>query len=156
MRSARRGTTVGVALSTLFLVATTPSGDRRRDGPDGNIDLELRRDGERVLVQCKRWTSWVVGVDDIRAFAGTLMREGLSGRGGMFVTLSDFGEQARAEAKKIGLTVIDGPALYARVEEVRRVEPCRSAAHRCASTGRRKDGGSDAYTRLPRKAQPGS
>lgn len=96
----------------------------RQDGPDGNVDLELTRDGQRRIVQCKRWTSWSVGVNDIRAFAGTLLREGLSGPYGIFVTLSDFTQQARAEAAKVGLVLIDNRDLYARVEKVRRAEPC--------------------------------
>jgi hypothetical protein len=28
----------------------------RQDGPDGNIDLVLKRGHERLIVQCKRWT----------------------------------------------------------------------------------------------------
>ena len=96
----------------------------RQDGPDGNIDLELARDGQRRIVQCKRWTSWVVGVDEIRKFAGTLTREKLAGSAGIFVTLSDFAEQARAEAKTIGITLVDNRDLYSRIEKVRRTEPC--------------------------------
>jgi hypothetical protein len=96
----------------------------RRDGPDGNIDLRLSKGNRHTLVQCKRWVSWVVGVDEVRAFAGTLMREGLPGTSGIFVTLSDFSEQAREEAKRVGLTLIDNRDLYARVEQVRRSESC--------------------------------
>jgi hypothetical protein len=98
----------------------------RRDGPDGNIDLRLTRGGVHSIVQCKRWTSWLVGVDEVRAFGGTLMREGLTGSAGVFVTLSDFTEQARAEATRIGLTLVDRRDLYARVENVRRQEACPS------------------------------
>lgn len=96
----------------------------RQDGPDGNVDLELRRDGRRMIVQCKRWGSWQVSVDEIRKFAGTLMREGLAGASGVFVTLSDFSEHARAEAAKVGFTLMDRHDLYQRVEKVRRPEPC--------------------------------
>ncbi len=96
----------------------------RRDGPDGNVDLRLTKGGQHALVQCKRWASWVVGVDDVRAFAGTLMREGLPGSSGIFVTLSDFSEQAREEANGIGLMLVDNRDLYARVEQVRRAEAC--------------------------------
>ena len=40
-----------------------------KDGaPDGNIDLELVQSGQRRIVQCKRWTSWMVPVDEIRQF----------------------------------------------------------------------------------------
>lgn len=96
----------------------------RQDGPDGNVDLELTRDGQRTIVQCKRWVSWPVSVDEIRKFAGTLMREGLAGSAGIFVTLSDFTEQAKAEARKIGITLADNRDLYSRIEMVRRAEPC--------------------------------
>ena len=96
----------------------------RQGGPDGNIDLRLSKDGQRSIVQCKRWTSWLVGVDDVRAFAGTLLREGLPGSAGIFVTLSGFTDQARAEAKAAHLTLVDNHDLYGRVEQVRRKEPC--------------------------------
>ena len=96
----------------------------RRDGPDGNIDLRLERNGQRHVVQCKRWTSWLVSVEDVRAFAGTLLREGLTGREGIFVTLSSFTQQARDEAQTTGLTLIDSRDLYSRVEQARRTEAC--------------------------------
>ncbi len=96
----------------------------RREGADGNIDLLLTRAGLRRIAQCKRWNSWRVGVEEVRGFAGTLMREGLPGSAGVFVTLSTFGEQARAEAQALGLTIVDGRDLYSRVEKARRTEPC--------------------------------
>ena len=95
-----------------------------QDSADGNIDLDLKRKGERKIVQCKRWTSWQIGVDEIRSFGGTLLREHLPGSAGMFVTLSEFNEHARAEAHKIHIELVDGRDLYARVEKVRRPEPC--------------------------------
>jgi hypothetical protein len=96
----------------------------RTDAPDGAKDLVLTRPGRRMIVQCKRWTSWRVGVEDVRAFAGALMREGRAGSDGAFVTLSDFTEQARTEGQEIGMLLLDGPDLYARVEKVRLPEPC--------------------------------
>ena len=92
--------------------------------PDGNIDLRMTRAGEQRVVQCKRWTSWMVGVDDIRAFAGALLREGLTGSAGVFVTLSDFYPQARDEGTRAGLTLLDGRDLFARVDAARRMELC--------------------------------
>jgi restriction system protein len=96
----------------------------RQDGPYGNIDLELTHGASRMIVQCKRWQSWLVGVDDIRGFAGTLLREGVRGSSGFFVTLSDFSQQARTEAEMTGITLIDGGDLHSRVERARRPEPC--------------------------------
>lgn len=84
----------------------------------------MTRDGKRSIVQCKRWTARWVGVDDIRTFAGALLREGLQGDQGVFVTLSTFNEHARLEAQRIGLTLLDNRDLYASVEKARRPAPC--------------------------------
>ncbi len=96
----------------------------RDDGPDGNIDLELTRNGQRSIVQCKRWTSQSVPVDEIRKFLGTLMREKLSGSAGIFVTLSDFTDQARREARQSEMVLIDNVELFSLIEKVRRTELC--------------------------------
>ncbi len=95
-----------------------------QDHADGNIDLVLTKQGERRVVQCKRWQAWKVGVEEIRMFAGTLMREGLPPGAGVFVTLSTFTEQAREEAAKTGLVLLNGNQLEARWSKVRRTEPC--------------------------------
>jgi hypothetical protein len=96
----------------------------RQDAPDGNIDLKLSRGRQRRIVQCKRWTAKWVGVEDVRAFGGTLLREGLLGTDGVFVTLSEFTQQAMDEARESGLTLVDHRDLFARVEKIRRIEPC--------------------------------
>ncbi len=96
-----------------------------REGmPDGNVDLRIQRAGRERLVQCKRWTSRSVGVDEVRKLAGTLLREGLPGDVGLFVTLSDFTEPATAEAAAIGIELLDGRTLLRRIESVRNSEPC--------------------------------
>ena len=96
----------------------------RQGAPDGNVDLRLSRDGRRVIVQCKRWTAAHVGVDEIREFGGTLLREGMMGRDGIFVTLSDLNPAAVDEAKKLGIEWMNGAALYQRIDQVRTSEPC--------------------------------
>jgi hypothetical protein len=52
------------------------------------------------------------------------MRESLDGSDGIFVTLSQFNKPALAEAKRIGLNLIDHRELYERMKKVRRAEPC--------------------------------
>jgi len=95
------------------------------DRPDGNIDLDMVRDGQRAIVQCKCWARKPVGVNEVRAFGGTLKREGLLRKGaGIFVTLSRFGEQTRTEAESMGIALIDGRELFWRIHKVRRPEPC--------------------------------
>jgi restriction system protein len=96
----------------------------RQDGPDGNIDLILTRQGQRTIVQCKRWTSSLVGVDEVRQFSGTLTGQGMPGSAGIFLTLSSFTPQALTEARAMGLTLIDGGGLYQSIEKARRAEPC--------------------------------
>jgi restriction system protein len=96
----------------------------REGAADGNVDLRIRRTGQELLVQCKRWQSWSVGVDEVRKLAGTLMREGLPGKAGILVTLSHFTEPAIAEAAKIGIELVDNRELVRRIEKVRATEPC--------------------------------
>jgi len=96
----------------------------RQDGPDGGIDLLLSRGRERRVVQCKRWTSWRVGVEQSRTFAGALTAAGESPRNGLFVTFSDFTPAASEAAAKIGMTLMDRADLFERIERVRRPEPC--------------------------------
>jgi hypothetical protein len=88
------------------------------------VDLRIRRGEEELLVQCKRWQSWPVGVDEIRKLAGTLMREGLRGEDGIFVTLSHFTEPVIVEAAKVGVKLVDNQRLVRRIETVRASEPC--------------------------------
>ncbi|MGA8015081.1 MAG: restriction endonuclease, partial [Candidatus Dormiibacterota bacterium] len=91
---------------------------------DGNIDLDLSKGRERIIVQCKRWTAWFVPPEDIQRFAGTFPQRGdVSTR--WFVTLSDFTEDARAAAERSGIVLIDGTQLIDRLQNVRKTEPCR-------------------------------
>jgi hypothetical protein len=92
--------------------------------PDGNVDLRMTRGKQRAIVQCKRWQSWHVGVDEIRKFAGTVMGEGRATTSGYFVTLSDFTPQAMQEGRRLGFVLIGGVELYKRAEKLRRREPC--------------------------------
>lgn len=60
----------------------------------------------------------------MRGFAGTLLREGLPGSAGIFVTLSDFTKPARSEAKANGIALVDNHDLNDRIEKARRIELC--------------------------------
>ena len=52
------------------------------------------------------------------------MREKLPAQSGIYVTLSKFGEQARAEAKRLGIELVDSDGLLERIANVRRAELC--------------------------------
>jgi restriction system protein len=53
------------------------------DGPDGGVDLVLRRNGEKFYVQCKQWKKSSVGVKPIREFFGVISAS--EAAGGFFV-----------------------------------------------------------------------
>ena len=100
-------------------------------------------------MQCKRWQSWSVGVDEVRKLAGTLMREGLRGDAGIFVTLSHFTEPAIAEAAKLGIELVDNRELARRIERVRATEPCPICRRRYCLTGLSMAGGCAVHAGLP-------
>lgn len=87
-------------------------------GADGGIDLELTRDGDTSLVQCKQWRSRKVGVKPVRELYGVVASRAVSG--GVFVTSGDYTGEARRFAESVPLDLIAGPELEAMVRNVQR------------------------------------
>lgn len=88
-------------------------------GADGGIDLILRRDARRILVQCKQWRRERVPVNVVREMYGLLAHHRadevrIAALGGFTPDAARF-----AEGKPIELT--DGPTLLAMIQEVQRV-----------------------------------
>ena len=44
-------------------------------GADGGVDLRLKRDGQTLIVQCKRWKTYKVGVKPVRKLFGVMAAE---------------------------------------------------------------------------------
>jgi restriction system protein len=85
-------------------------------GPDGGVDLILRRNGETVLVQCKRWKeSSKVGAPAVRQLLGAVMRDRATR--GIFVTCSGFTAEAIAEMRGQPIELVDGAALLELVKQ---------------------------------------
>ncbi len=78
-------------------------------GADGGIDLILHGAGERVLVQCKRWKVYKVGVDKVRELFGVLTAEGADRA--ILVTSGVYTGEARNFASGKPLELIDGTQL---------------------------------------------
>lgn len=78
-------------------------------GPDGGVDLILRKGGEKYLVQCKHWRSLKVGVPVVREFFGAMAVEGAAG--GFVVTSGQFTDAARTFASGRNIQLIDGSRL---------------------------------------------
>lgn len=78
-------------------------------GPDGGVDLELRRDGELHLVQCKRWRARQVGVEIVRELYGVMSARGAVG--GYVVSSGTFSTEARRFAEGRNIELWDGAKL---------------------------------------------
>jgi restriction system protein len=76
---------------------------------DGGVDIELRRNGELYLVQCKHYRAWKVSVDVIRDLYGVMTARGASG--GFVVTSGQFTEPAKEFAEGRAITLVDGDEL---------------------------------------------
>lgn len=78
-------------------------------GADGGVDLVLRRDGERHLVQCKQWRAWKVGVATVRELYGVMAAKGAAS--GSVVTSGRFTDEAKAFANGRNIRLVDGALL---------------------------------------------
>lgn len=99
-------------------------------GADGGIDLILRRDNERYLVQCKHWKARQVGVKVIRELKGVISAQGATGGG--VATSGNFTAEAVQFATTAGIDLIDGSALGA-LAGFSPVEPATPACPKCGS-----------------------
>ncbi len=95
----------------------------RRGGakPDGGVDLEAYRDGELILVQCKHWKAWKVGVRHIRELRGVMAHEGA--RHGVLVCSGEFTQEAQDFARQNNVELVDGNRLS---EMIRRGQEART------------------------------
>jgi restriction system protein len=79
------------------------------NGPDGGIDLILRKGSEKHLVQCKQWKATKVGVAVVREFFGLIAAEGAAG--GFVVTSGSFTSDAKAFASGRNIRLVEGAEL---------------------------------------------
>lgn len=104
-----------------YQVAETGGG-----GPDGGIDLVLRKGQEKLFVQCKQWKAYKVGVSTVRELYGVMAARGASG--GFVVTSGRFTADAKAFAQGRNIELIEGDALLAMIQQVRGAGTQRSSS----------------------------
>lgn len=91
-------------------------------GPDGGIDLDMRKDRQRILVQCKRYTGRSIGVQAIREFFGVVISQGADK--GIFITTSDFTPEAMTFGlSQASLELIPGNRFAQMVHHLRTGTP---------------------------------
>lgn len=92
------------------------------NGPDGGIDLILKKNNETHLVQCKQWKAFKVGVNIVRELFGVMAAKGAVS--GFVVTSGVFTNEAKEFAAGRNIELIDGAKLTQLVNGVK----ARSAA----------------------------
>jgi len=85
-------------------------------GSDGGVDLVLRKDGRRSLVQCKQWKVFSVGRPVLQQMFGIMTAE--SADEAIIVTSGRFTDEARAFARGKPIHLVDGPNLLELVTSV--------------------------------------
>lgn len=97
--------------------------DRGGHGPDGGVDLVLRRDGKTYLVQCKHWKSQAVGVTPVRELMGLVAAHRAAG--GILVASGDYTPDARSFAAGLPIQLLRAEALLGRAmpESAQSTEP---------------------------------
>ncbi|MCH6483607.1 restriction endonuclease [Pseudoxanthomonas sp. LH2527] len=87
-------------------------------GADGGIDLVLRREGRRILVQCKQWRRERVPVNVVREMYGLLAHHRADEV--RIAALVGFTPDAARFAAGKPIALIDGPALLAMIRQEQR------------------------------------
>lgn len=82
-------------------------------GPDGGIDLILRKNGQTTLVQCKQWQNWQVSVKVVREMYGLLTHHQAAAV--KIVALGDYTSDARRFAQGKPIELIHASELFASV-----------------------------------------
>ena len=95
-------------------------------GPDGGVDLVLRKDGERFLVQCKQWRALKVSVSVVRELYGVMAAQGAAG--GFVVTSGHFTDEAVAFAAGRNIRLVDGPKLFGMIRQAQASRPTDTAS----------------------------
>ena len=87
-----------------------------QSGPDGGIDLVLRKEGQRILVQCKQWRRQQVGVSVVREMYGLLVHHRADAV--KIVSTGSYTTAAQAFADDKPIELISGEALLRMIHAV--------------------------------------
>lgn len=85
-------------------------------GADGGIDLTLEKGGEVLLVQCKHWLTYKVGVNVVREMLGLITAHRATG--GIVVTCGQFTQEAKNFIAGNRIELVEGNQLLGLVRGV--------------------------------------
>lgn len=88
-----------------------------RTGADGGVDINLykgKSEKPAVLVQCKAWNTYKVGVKPVRELFGVMAASGVSK--GVFMTTGKFTDEAKSFAKGKKVVLGTGSSLFQSIK----------------------------------------
>jgi restriction system protein len=94
-------------------------------GADGGIDLILRKDGRRTLVQCKQWKRQQIGVSVVREMYGLLAHH--RAHAVKIVCIGSYTKDAARFAQDKPIELIDGERLLEMIQTVQHNGATRSS-----------------------------
>lgn len=111
-------------------------------GADGGIDLRLRKSGNLILVQCKRWKTNKVDVRVVREMYGLMTAECASAA--IIITSGLFTQEARLFAEDKPIDLVEGHQLVDlirsaqgasnRSQNIETPKPAEMACRKCGSS----------------------
>lgn len=116
-------------------------------GPDGGVDLVLRRGGEKFFVQCKHWKSTSVGVAVVRELFGVMTARGATG--GAIVTGGTFTPDAMAFAAECKVQLVDGAVLPDLLRQAKAARAPSSAAEQARARAAARSAATEAAQSQP-------
>jgi restriction system protein len=90
-----------------------------RAGADGGVDIHIYADGDSnpaMIVQCKAWNAYKVGIKPIRELFGVMANEGVTE--GVFLTTGQFTQEAREFRQGDKLHLWDGSEFLQKIENL--------------------------------------
>jgi len=101
--------------------------------PDGGVDLIVEKNGERGLIQCKHWRTWIVKENVVREMLGSMTHFKVAQ--GAIYTLKGWTAPAERFATEHDITLVNGAELAAsahfQFSASRLEELLNSTAHHC-------------------------
>lgn len=86
-------------------------------GPDGGVDIELRKNGELWLVQCKHWKTKKVGVKVLRELYGILISR--QAQKMIVISSGNYTREAVAFSEGKRFILINGDECVSMIEDIK-------------------------------------
>jgi restriction system protein len=120
--------------------------ERGGNAPDGGVDIELRKDGRKTIVQCKRWNAFKVNVSMVREAYGVMVAEGAEEC--IFVASGRYTRDAKLFAKGKPIQLIEGQDLLELIQGIKAPQLSTTALEPKVAAPTCPDCGSDMVSRI--------